>query len=403
VFSALKGSLGASEWIRRGLGVTVLAAAAVIAFGLDTGVLTQLSAANTTRLEQRLLDWLKPAADGQGAGLTGGALSQQASPGPLPIEGELPPLSGATAWINSAPLTPQGLRGKVVVVDFWTYSCINCLRTLPYVRGWAEKYKDHGLVVLGIHTPEFAFEKDLDNVKRAVRDLHITYPVAVDSDYAVWGLFSNQYWPAHYFIDAQGKIRGHQFGEGDYDGSERTIQQLLREAGYQGVPGGILAANGSGIEAAQSTTQDPSPETYLGYSRAERFQSGEVTRDQPAAYRALASLQRDQWALAGTWDIQGEKAVLIRARGSIVFRFHGRDLHLVLGPAAGGKPVRFRVTLDGAEPGGDHGGDIDARGDGVVREQRLYQLIRQSQGEQDRTFTVEFLDPGVQAFAFTFG
>jgi thiol-disulfide isomerase/thioredoxin len=291
----------------------------------------------------------------------------------------------------------------VVLVDFWTYSCINCLRTLPYVRGWAEKYKDHGLVVLGIHTPEFAFEKNVDNVKRAVRDLKITYPVAVDNDYALWGNFSNQYWPADYFIDAQGHIRGHAFGEGDYDTSERTIQKLLTEAGYHDVPGDLLDVHGSGIEAAQSTAENLSPETYVGYSRAENFQSGEVTRDRAATYQVPATLQRDQWGLAGSWEVQGEKAVLAKAPGRIVFRFHGRDLHLVLGPAESGAPIRFKVTLDGAEPGEDHGVDTDAQGNGVVREQRLYQLIRQSRDMRDRTFTVEFLDPGVQAFSFTFG
>jgi len=402
VFAALQRSLGAGEWIRRGLGAAVLAAVAVIALGLDSRVLTQWSIASTTQLEQGLLERLRPA-----GAMMGGSMSQhvasEAAPA-SPVEGELPALTGATAWINTPPLTPASLRGKVVLVDFWTYSCINCLRTLPYVRGWAEKYKDHGLVVLGVHTPEFAFEKNLDNVQRAIRQLHISYPVAVDSDYAIWGAFLNNYWPAHYFIDAQGKIRGHQFGEGDYEASERMIQQLLAEAGYHGVPGGVVAADGSGVEAAQDAREDRSQETYIGYARAENFKSDpQVVRDAPATYRVPGALQVDQWGLEGAWIIAGEQATLVHAPGRIVFRFHARDLHLVLGPAAGGAPVRFRVSLDGAEPGVDHGVDTDAHGEGVVREHRLYQLIRQSHDVRDRTFRVEFLDPGAQSFSFTFG
>jgi cytochrome c biogenesis protein CcdA/thiol-disulfide isomerase/thioredoxin len=403
VFAALQRSLGAGEWIRRGLGVAVLAAVVAIAFGLDTRVLTQWSIASTTQLEQGLIERFRPAGAMMGGAMSQHAATEAASTGPQ-VEGDLPALTGATAWINTPPLTPASLRGKVVLIDFWTYSCINCLRTLPYVRGWAEKYKDHGLVVLGVHTPEFAFEKNLDNVQRAVRQLHITYPVAVDSDYAIWGAFFNNYWPAHYFIDAQGRIRGHQFGEGDYEASEHTIQQLLAEAGFHDVPGGIIETDGSGVEAAQDASEERSPETYIGYARAEHFSSdGQLAKDAPATYHVPRTLQLNQWGLEGSWIIASEQATLVHAPGRIVFRFHARDLHLVLGPAASGAPVRFRVSLDGAEPGADHGADTDAHGNGVVREQRLYQLIRQSHDVRDRTFTLEFLDPGAQSFSFTFG
>ncbi len=437
VYAFLKRSLGIGEWVRRGLGVAVLAAVAVIAFGLDTRVLTQWSLANTSRMEQALIDEFRPAgarmkgsasmmmsAAGRAAAGASAAQSSTANAaqpagsnavmaarpgagagaGNLPDEGGFPPLTGAVAWINSPPLTREGLRGKVVLIDFWTYSCINCLRSLPYVRAWAEKYKDHGLVVIGVHTPEFAFEKSLDNVRSAVRRLHIAYPVAVDSDYAIWEAFANNYWPADYFIDSTGRIRGHAFGEGDYDTSERLIQQLLADAGYRGVPGGLVTDRGTGAEAAADVDEIRSPETYIGYEKAENFGSQpEVAKDRPADYTVPQTLQLNQWGLAGRWTVYGEKAVLDAASGRIVFRFHARDLHLVLGPTADGKPVRFKVWLDGAAPGEDHGVDTDAQGNGVVRQVRLYQLIRQPQGVQDRTFTLEFLDPGVQAYSFTFG
>lgn len=429
VYALLKRSLGAGEWVRRGLGVVVLAAVAVIAFGLDTRVLTQWSLGNTSRMEQALLDEFRPAAAMRGSGSMvasaaaaaaasgakaaqpgGPAGAEEAQPGSaggaggLPDEGDFPPLSGAVAWINSPPLTRESLRGKVVLIDFWTYSCINCLRSLPYVRAWAQKYKDHGLVVIGVHTPEFAFEKSLDNVRSAVRRLDITYPVAVDSDYAIWEAFSNNYWPADYFIDAAGRIRGHAFGEGDYDGSERLIQRLLADAGYRDVPGGLVSDKGAGAEAAPDIDEIGSPETYIGYQKSQNFESQPgIAEDRPARYTVAKGLQLNQWGLAGRWTVQGEKAVLDEAPGRIVFRFHARDLHLVLGPTADGKPVRFKVWLDGAAPGEDHGVDTDAQGNGVVRQVRLYQLIRQKQGVRDRTFTIEFLDPGVQAYSFTFG
>jgi thiol-disulfide isomerase/thioredoxin len=321
----------------------------------------------------------------------------------LPVEGAMPPLDGAIAWLNSPKLTREQLRGKVVLVDFWTYSCINCLRSLPYIRAWAQKYKDHGLVVIGVHAPEFAFEKDIDNVRRAVRDLGVTYPVALDSNLTIWRAFNNEYWPAHYFIDAQGRIRHHHFGEGEYDDSERVIQQLLREAGYGNVPGGIVNPDSGGVQAAADNSDMQSPETYVGYGRAAGFASGDPVRDLSHVYTTPATLLPNQWGLTGDWTVVAEKAVLDHAPGKIVFRFHARDLHLVLGPAPGGKPVRFRVTLDGSAAGAAHGVDIDAAGNGTITTQRLYQLVRQSGTVTDRTFTIEFLDPGVQAFAFTFG
>jgi thiol-disulfide isomerase/thioredoxin len=321
----------------------------------------------------------------------------------LPAEGMLPPLEGATEWLNSPPLSREALKGKVVVVDFWTYSCINCLRSIPYVRAWAEKYKDDGLVVIGVHAPEFAFEKNIDNVRRAVGELKIGYPVAIDNDYAIWRAFGNQFWPAHYFIDAQGRIRHHHFGEGNYDESERVIQQLLAEAGHAHGSANIVNVKAEGAEAASDTKDVLSPETYVGYERAENFVSpGGVVKGEPHVY-AAGGPRLNEWALAGDWTVEGERAILNQQDGSIVYRFHARDLHLVLGPGADGKPVHFRVTIDGAAPGANHGTDVDADGAGTVTEQRLYQLVRQSGAVGDHTFEIQFLDPGVQAYAFTFG
>jgi cytochrome c biogenesis protein CcdA/thiol-disulfide isomerase/thioredoxin len=385
VFGAMKKSLGAGEWIRRGLGVAVLLGVVAIAFGLDTGLLTRLSLASTAGIEQSLVDRVR-------------------TKPPAPPVGKfamLPPLSGATAWLNSPPLTPQGLRGKVVLVDFWTYSCINCLRSLPYVRAWAAKYKDHGLVVIGVHAPEFAFEKDIDNVRRAVHDLGVTYPVALDNDLAIWQAFDNEYWPAHYFIDVQGRIRDHHFGEGDYDASERTIQNLLREAGYTNVPGGIVNPSAGGALAAADQDDMQSPETYVGYDRAANFVSDHTAQDAASDYTPPKALALNQWGLAGNWTIGLQEAVLNRPHGAIVFRFHARDLHLVLGP--GSAPVHFRVTIDGKPPGAAHGADTNAAGAGIVTSQRLYQLVRQGGSIADHTFGIEFLDPGVRAYAFTFG
>jgi cytochrome c biogenesis protein CcdA/thiol-disulfide isomerase/thioredoxin len=402
VFAAMKRSLGAGVWIRRAFGVATLLAVAAIASGWDGSVLTRLSLAGTNRVEQSLLDKLQ-SSDAPGRGSDG--MPGISSAKDLPIQGELPSLGGATAWLNSAPLVAADLRGKVVLVDFWTYSCINCLRTLPYVKAWYEKYRDHGLVVVGVHTPEFAFEKEASNVEHAVADLHIGYPVALDDDYAIWRAFDNHYWPAHYFIDAAGKIRAHHFAEGSYAESENVIRQLLIEAGQTNLPpAGAIAAPVAGVEAAADPAAARSPETYLGYRRAENFHSpGGFAKDVAHPYSAPSYLDTNEWALSGTWAVDREKAVLRALPGGIEYRFAARDLHLVLGPDVAGKPVRFRVLLDGHAPGPDHGSDVDAGGEGVVTGQRLYQLIRESTDVAGHTFAIEFLDEGVQAYAFTFG
>jgi thiol-disulfide isomerase/thioredoxin len=321
----------------------------------------------------------------------------------LAVEDGFPSLAGAVEWLNSPPLSPESLKGKVVLIDFWTYSCINCLRAIPYVRAWAEKYKDKGLVVIGVHTPEFAFERKVSNIKAAIASLKIDYPIAVDNEYGIWRAFNNEYWPAHYFIDAQGRIRHHHFGEGDYDESERVIQQLLTEAGNGGYPAEMVSVSAAGVQAAASGGDVKSPETYLGYNRIENFISpGGVVQDKVHSY-ALGSPQLNQWGLSGDWTITGENASLNEQGGRISYRFHARDLHLVLGPATDGKPIRFRVTIDGKAPGADHGTDTDADGIGTVDGQRLYQLVRQTGTVAEHTFEIEFLDPGVQAYAFTFG
>ena len=472
VFAAMKRSLGVGEWVRRGLGAAVLAAVVAIAFGVDTGFLTQVSLANTASLEQSLVNRFHPAGArvdakpsssvvmaggammsanpsmmmtanaptmamnatpagkkdaepsssvvtaGGGAMMSANAptMAMNANPAAmmkaapaaaaaenLPVEGSLPSLSGAAEWLNSPPLTAESLKGKVVLVDFWTYSCINCLRSIPYVRAWAEKYKDQGLVVIGVHAPEFPFEKNIDNVKSAVAKLKIGYPVAIDNDYAIWRAFGNEYWPADYFIDAEGRIRHHYFGEGDYAESEKVIQQLLAEAGKGNLPAGVVSVSATGAEAAADEPDVKSPETYIGYMRAENFASpGGAVSDAQHDY-SLADLKLNDWGLAGNWTVGGEYATLDKKDGAISFRFHARDLHLVLGPGADGAPVHFRVTIDGAAPGESHGADINPDGEGVVTENRLYQLVRQTGPIVDRTFTIQFLDPDVQAYAFTFG
>jgi cytochrome c biogenesis protein CcdA/thiol-disulfide isomerase/thioredoxin len=474
VFAAMKRSLGAGEWIRRGLGAAVLVAVVAIFFGVDTGFLTQISLANTASLEQGLVDRFHPAAGKVGAEpssvvmtgggsmmsanaptmsmtgkptggkdgtepsssvvMTGGGsgmmsanpsmmmsanaptMAMNASPEAtmkptqapaaeaLPVEGSLPSLSGAVEWLNSPPLTPDELKGKVVLVDFWTYSCINCLRSIPYIRAWADKYKDQGLVVIGVHAPEFAFEKTIDNVKQAVARLKIDYPVAIDNNYAIWRAFDNEYWPADYFIDAQGRIRHHFFGEGDYAESEKVIQQLLAEAGKGNLPAGVVSVSATGAEAAPDQADVQSPETYIGFARSENFASpGGAVSDTPHVYATGDLKQLNDWGLSGDWTIGGQSATLNKTDGAISFRFHARDLHLVLGPSGDGKPVRFRVTIDAAAPGESHGADVNAEGEGVVTDHRLYQLVRQSGPIMDRTFTIQFLDPDVQAYAFTFG
>ncbi|WP_213881891.1 cytochrome c biogenesis protein DipZ [Pseudomonas sp. dw_358] len=395
VFAAMKRSIGAGEWVRRVLGAAMLLGVLAIASGLDTGILAQVSTASTGGLEQNLVDRVI------------GAKAASAAPADtskLPIEGELPSLAGAVQWLNSPPLSAEALRGKVVLVDFWTYSCINCLRTLPYVTAWAQKYRDKGLVVIGVHSPEFAFEQNVDNVTAAMKKLGVTYPVAIDNDFKIWRAFDNQYWPAHYFADAQGHIRYHHFGEGGYAESEKVIQQLLREAGHKDVPTRLVDANASGVQAGMDAGDMQSPETYVGYQRAENFASSpELSADKTADYQLPAQPSLNQWGLQGQWLVGGEQATLKAAGGKITYRFHARDLHLVLGPGEDGKPVRFRVTIDGQAPGAAHGTDVAPDGSGTVSEQRLYQLIRQQGSVSDHTFTIEFLDPGVRAYAFTFG
>jgi cytochrome c biogenesis protein CcdA/thiol-disulfide isomerase/thioredoxin len=394
VFGWMKHSLGAGEWLRRALGVLVLGGVASIALGLDTGVLTRVSLAATGGLEQNLIDAVRPARAAEPTRQAGQA---------LPVEGEMPSLAGATQWFNSRPLSTQSLRGKVVLVDFWTYSCINCLRAMPYVRGWYDKYKDHGLMVIGVHSPEFAFEKDPANVAKAIKDLDVDYPVAMDNDYAIWRGFNNQYWPAHYFIDVHGRIRHHHYGEGAYRQSEDIIRELLTAAGQKDLPGGYVSDNRGGVEAAPSGDMTISPETYIGYARAANFAGGQMAHNDPWNYRAPRTLGTNQWTLDGRWTVGRQDAQLEQAGGRILYRFRGRDLHLVLGPGSDGKPVRFRVTLDGKALGADHGMDTDADGNGVVTEQRLYQLVRQANGSGERLFEIEFFDPGVRAYAFTFG
>jgi thiol-disulfide isomerase/thioredoxin len=320
----------------------------------------------------------------------------------LPIEGKLPSFGRATQWLNSGPLTPADLRGKVVLVDFWTYTCINWLRTLPYVRAWADKYKDKGLVVLGVHTPEFPFERDIDNIRQAAAAMHVDYPIAVDSNYGVWRAFDNHYWPALYFIDAQGRIRHHQFGEGDYAQSEKIIQQLLAEAGQTGIGQDIVMPDASAIEAAADWNSLRSPESYLGFDRADNL-FGDPIHNVPRSYKLPSRLGPNRWALSGVWTTTAQAIALNEAGGRIAYRFHARDLHLVLAPSTAGHPVRFRVTVDGTAPGNDHGIDVDADGAGSVQQPRLYQLIRQTGPVGDRTFEIEFLDPGVRAYVFTFG
>jgi thiol-disulfide isomerase/thioredoxin len=319
-------------------------------------------------------------------------------------QSELASLERANEWLNSPPLTASALREKVVLVDFWTYTCINWLRSLPYVRAWAEKYRDQGLVVIGVHSPEFSFEKNVNNVRWAAKEMRVDYPVAVDSDHFIWRAFRNQYWPALYFIDAQGRARHHHFGEGAYEQSEMIIQELLREAGVSGVDHEPVSVNGRGLEVAADWRSLKSPENYVGYDRTQNFASrGGAVLDRPRVYMLPARLRVNDWALSGNWTVKKEAAVLNEPNGSIAYRFHARDLHLVMGPAAPGTSVRFRVRIDGQPPGAAHGIDVDEQGDGTVTEQRLYQLIRQPKPIADRQFEIEFLGPGVEAFAFTFG
>jgi cytochrome c biogenesis protein CcdA/thiol-disulfide isomerase/thioredoxin len=415
VFALMKKSIGAGEWVRRALGGAVLVAVVAIALGADTGFLTNISIGGTTSLEQGLLDKLHPNAK---TAMTGPSMTMQAKTSnekssgekpsdeanaELPVEDLMPSLAGAEEWLNSPPLSLEALKGKVVLVDFWTYSCINCLRSIPYVRAWAEKYKDHGLVVIGVHAPEFAFERNVANVKTALGTFKIGYPVAIDNEYKIWRSFENEYWPAHYFIDGNGKVRHHHFGEGEYDESEQIIQKMLKDAGYKDVPGGLVTVNASGAQAAADKADVNSPETYVGYDRSSHFVSpGGVVSDTSHIY-AAGEPQLNEWSLTGNWTVGSERAQLDDKDGSIVYRFHARDLHLVLGPATEGGKIRYRVTIDGKPPGDAHGTDTDAGGNGEVTTQRLYQLVRASGTVADHTFEIHFLDPGVQAYAFTFG
>jgi thiol-disulfide isomerase/thioredoxin len=322
----------------------------------------------------------------------------------LRAETHLPGFDGATGWLNSEPLTPEGLRGKVVLVDFWTYTCINWLRTLGYVRAWHEKYKDQGLVVVGIHTPEFPFEHDADNVRWAAQDLRVEYPIALDPDYAVWGAFDNNYWPAVYVADAEGRIRHDQFGEGGYEECEMVVQMLLREAGRDDVGRDLVSVADEGFEAQADWATLGSPETYLGYQQAQNFVSADRTEfDEPQNFGVPDRLDRNQWALSGNWTLGPGASVLNEADGRIAFRFHARDVNLVMAPPEAGSPVPFRVVVDGEPPGGAHGLDVDEAGNGTLDRPRLHQLIRERGSITDRTFEITFLAPGVEAYSFTFG
>jgi cytochrome c biogenesis protein CcdA/thiol-disulfide isomerase/thioredoxin len=397
IFARMKKSLGAGEWIKKALGMLVLVGVAAIALGLDTRVLAKLSTAQTSGIESRLASILGV------EGMDNAKIETRNGQLVLPVIGDLPPLDGIGPWINSPPLTREQLRGKVVVIDFWTYSCINCLRSIPYVRAWYDRYKDDGLVVIGVHAPEFAFERDFANVQKAVRDLGITYPVALDNDWHLWRALKNNYWPAHYFIDALGRVRYYHHGEGSYDESERVIRQLLTEAGR---PPSMRMAGAEANEAAEMAASGKvrSPETYIGYARADGFVSpGGQAKDQAKDYSIPSALELNQWALGGRWSIAPQAATAQSPGGRIAFRFHARDLHLVLGPAADGKPVRFRVTIDGHVPDADAGADIKPDGTGIVTDERLYQLIRLKGEVADHDFVIEFVDPEVRAFAFTFG
>ena len=386
IFSLMKRSLGAEEWVRRGLGAAVVAGVVVIALGWDTRFLSQFTFLSTANTEQKLI----------------AQLDKQS--GAVATASAMPPLSGATQWLNSPPLNNEMLRGKVVLVDFWTYSCINCLRTLPYLKAWNEKYRAQGLVIIGVHAPEFAFEKDQHNVEQAIHDLGITYPVAMDNQYAIWNAFSNKYWPAHYLIDAQGRIRHQHSGEGAYQETERMIQTLLKETRLGGLAmdNELVQVAGSDASAA-ATDMERSPETYLGYARQQNLASPEpIKQDVAAQYSTPSVLKSNQWGLNGMWLVSAESAALQTSGGAISYGFSGRDLHLVLG-SRNHKPVRFKVTLDGVPPGANHGADTDAQGNGVIRGQRLYQLIQQSGKITAHTFRIEFLDADAEAFAFTFG
>ncbi|SAK56100.1 cytochrome c biogenesis protein transmembrane region [Caballeronia fortuita] len=399
----VKRTLGVGEHVRRAMGALVVLSVAAIATGLDTRLLALIPGTPTNGIESRLVGVLNAKHTPHDA-RPGARMMRVSMPSTLPVQGRLPSLDGATTWLNTAPLSADALRGKVVVVNFWTYSCINCLRTLPYLRTWSQRYRDDGLVVIGVHTPEFGFERDTGNVKRALANLNIGYPVAVDNAYDIWRAFGNQYWPAFYIVDAQGRVRFHHFGEGGYREAEDAIRQLLADNGKPMPSHDAQTVQGSGTQAAADPANIGSDETYVGYAQAQGFASPQrVKRDTVDTYSLPAQLPLNDWALSGKWNVGAESAVPAAAQARIAFRFHARDLHLVLAPSTDGKPVRFRVTIDGAAPGASHGADIAADGTGVVTNARLYQLVRQSGAVEDRTFEIEFLDPGAQAYSFTFG
>ncbi|WP_421914403.1 cytochrome c biogenesis protein CcdA [Mesorhizobium sp.] len=393
LFAALRQSIPWAEGLRRISGAAVIAGALAISLGVDTGLLTRLASTSTTTFEQWIIT----------------TLSEK-----LPVVDEVaqvPTLSraqssllGATHWLNTQPLSAEDIQGKVVLVNFWTYSCINCLRALPYIRAWAAKYKALGLVVVGVHTPEFAFEKSLANVERATGALGVRYPVAMDNDFAIWRAFGNNSWPALYFVGADGTVRHTVVGEREYDKSERLIQKLLSEANGAEPRGVLSAVTGEGAQAPFDKVNLRSSETYIGYGLGHTlFSPGGVIEDIPTFYWTAAGLPLDRWGLTGLWTIGREFATLNARPGSISYRFHARDVHLVMAPLSMGQSIRFRVTIDGASPGADHGIDVDADGWGQVEDARLYQLVRQSGSIKDRTFQIEFFDAGVRAYVFTFG
>ena len=410
VYALLRRSLGVSQWARRGMGAAVLAGVALIATGLDTGLLSQLSLGSTSRIEQTLINVFQTQAPRDGPMTVADAIplaAAKAETAPAPAawqDSTFAPLAGATGWINTPPLASADLRGKVVLVDFWTYSCINCLRTLPYIRAWADKYREAGLVVLGVHSPEFAFEKNENNVRRAVKDLGISYPVAIDSGHAIWRGFENQAWPALYFVDAQGKVRHQVFGEGQYEASERLIQKLLAERNGKGRgDGGLVEVRGEGVQAAPGD-RVLSGETYVGHERAVNFvPAGGLVPDHAQRYEPAVSVALNHWTLGGHWTVEAERAAAMQAGARLAYRFRARDLHLVLGRQAGKAPVRFRVRVDGQPPAQSHGTDIAADGSGVIDAHRLYQLVRLPASAGDHLFEIEFLDPGAHVYAFTFG
>ncbi len=387
VFGALKKGLGIGENIKKALGLLVLIGVGLIATGFDRKILTQYSAANTNKIEQALL--YRFSKDNK--------VKQMAD-----FEGKMPIIQTTGAWLNSNPLSNEELKGKVVLIDFWTYSCINCLRTLPYVKAWNEKYAKDGLVIIGVHSPEFAFERNYENVKKAVQDLGIKYPVVLDNDLSIWQSFNNQYWPAHYFIDKNGNIRAHHFGEGNYDESEKIIQMLLKETGKNPqIDATKINANDIGKQAKDN--EIGSPETYIGYERSENFNSPQnIKQDEAQNYTRGKSILNSH-SIAGNWSVEGQSATLNSSQGSIYYRFKARDLHLVLGPSEKGKNIRFKVLIDGKPPMENHGLDIDQNGNGIITDEKLYQLIRIKGDIGEHDFEIQFFDKGAKAYAFTFG